>query len=536
MIIAFKKTQISQINLTLLVALFMTTFLNISFFQGVHKTYGFEGMNILYVSSTFILLYCVNVFLLSLFSFKYIVKPVFITLLLISSITAYFMDTYNIVIDTIMLTNSMETDPAETFDLLSLNMLAYFICFGVIPSLYIYFVDITYNPLKNMIIKRFALFIVIFSILGTILLSFSQFYSSFFREHKPLRFSANPTYWIYSVVKFSKSLVPKPNIVVQTIGEDAIIDKNKRTDKNRFFIAVVGETLRAQNIPFNGYERNTLPLLSKIEDLVNFNDMNSCGTSTATSVPCMFSKFNKDNFDLDKEKETENGLDILKKSGVVVIWRDNNSSSKGVAQRIGETSYKSDKVNKICDQECRDEGMLEGIENIIKENPGKDILLILHQMGNHGPAYYKRFPKEFEKFKPICKTNQLEQCSSEEIINAYDNAILYTDYFLNKTINKLKELNNFEAGMFYMSDHGESLGENGLYLHGMPMFMAPIEQTKVASFVWFNDNFKSQLDFNNIIVNSKKSLSHDTYFHTLLGLYGISTKEYNEDMDLFHMK
>ena len=106
-------------------------------------------------------------------------------------------------------------------------------------------------------------------------------------------------------------------------------------------------------------------------------------------------------------------------------------------------------------------------------------------MGNHGPAYFKRYPKEFEKFKPACQTAELSECSDEEIGNAYDNAILYTDYFLSQVVQLLKQNEQkFEASMLYISDHGESLGENNLYLHGMPYMLAPSEQTDVPVIVW----------------------------------------------------
>ena len=154
-------------------------------------------------------------------------------------------------------------------------------------------------------------------------------------------------------------------------------------------------------------------------------------------------------------------------------------------------------------------------------------------MGNHGPAYYKRYTKEFEKFKPVCKTNQLEQCSKEEISNAYDNAILYTDYFLSKTINFLKKYNKtHEVGMIYMSDHGESLGENGIYLHGLPYFMAPDAQTHIASVMWFGDEIGKDIDLKKVLKNKDKPYSQDNLFSTLLGIFEVDTKVYKKEMDI----
>lgn len=176
--------------------------------------------------------------------------------------------------------------------------------------------------------------------------------------------------------------------------------------------------------------------------------------------------------------------------------------------------------------ECRDEGMLVGLDKFIEKHKKEDILIVLHQMGNHGPAYYKRYPKEFEKFKPVCKTNQLEQCTKEEVGNAYDNAILYTDYFLSKTINFLKQYSNdYHTGLIYMSDHGESLGENGLYLHGMPYLIAPDEQRHIGALMWFGDD---DINTQRVKAYSNKRFSQDNLFHTLLGFFEVETNVYKK--------
>ena len=154
-------------------------------------------------------------------------------------------------------------------------------------------------------------------------------------------------------------------------------------------------------------------------------------------------------------------------------------------------------------------------------------------MGSHGPAYYKRYPDNFEVFKPICKTNQLNECTDTEIRNAYDNTILYTDYVLSQVIELLKRNSQVsDAAMFYVSDHGESLGEGGLYLHGMPYFMAPDEQIDVAAFMWLDDSMSRVFDKNIIKENAELPQTHDSLFHTLLGLMDVETELYEKDLDL----
>jgi lipid A ethanolaminephosphotransferase len=248
----------------------------------------------------------------------------------------------------------------------------------------------------------------------------------------------------------------------------------------------------------------------------------------------MFSMYDRSDYDDEKGVTKENLLDVLTHAGIHVLWRDNNSDSKGVALRVQYEDYKSPTTNPDCDDvECRDDGMLSGLQDYINAQQG-DILIVLHQMGNHGPAYYKRYPKSFEKFTPACETNQLEECSEDEINNAYDNAILYTDYFLNKVISLLKQNSkDFETALVYMSDHGESLGESGVYLHGLPYFMAPDAQTNVASIIWFGDNY-DELDVDSIRRKSDREYSHDNLFHTILGLMEVRTKLYKRDMDIIY--
>ena len=228
----------------------------------------------------------------------------------------------------------------------------------------------------------------------------------------------------------------------------------------------------------------------------------------------------------------ENLLDVLQRSNVNVLWLDNNSGSKGVASRASFQDFSSPKVNPVCDTECRDEGMLSVLQTYIDSHPKGDILIVLHQMGNHGPAYFRRYPPEFEIFKPVCKQNDLSRCSREEIGNAYDNAILYTDHFLARAIELLERNDSrFETALFYVSDHGESLGENGLYLHGLPKAIAPAAQLHVPAVMWFGSNFRD-VTLPALRAKSKMRFTHTNVFHTLLGMFEIETSVYRPGMDI----
>lgn len=513
------------------VALWLVLFTNGAFFKHVSEVYPLVGGNILFVFSLGIVLFSVTLIVLTLLSSRHTIKPALITLLLVTSATAYFMDAYDVVIDSHMIQNLLETNVKESTDLLSLKQLLYTIVLGVIPSFIVYRIKIIPMSLKETLIDKAKVILTALVVALVVIFAFSKYYTSFFREHKPLRYYANPAYYLYSIGHYVQETFSHPYSGLAPIGEDAKITGSDQPRK--LIVLVVGEAVRWDHFGLNNYERDTTPLLRK-EDIINFTQFTSCGTETAVSVPCMFSSFGREGYDKEKAKHTENVLDVLKRAGVNILWRDNNSNSKGVADRVTYEDYQTPKNNTICDEECRDEGMLVGLKEYIEAHPKGDILIVLHQMGNHGPAYYKRYSKAFEKYTPVCKTNQLEQCSKEEITNAYDNTILYTDTFLTKVIDFLKGNDEkFATGMFYLSDHGESLGENGLYLHGFPYNIAPEAQKHVPAVMWFGKQFN--IDKAKIATFAKEPQTQDSLFHTLLGYLEVNTTIYQPELDLLHV-
>ncbi|MCD8476774.1 MAG: sulfatase-like hydrolase/transferase [Sulfurospirillum sp.] len=290
--------------------------------------------------------------------------------------------------------------------------------------------------------------------------------------------------------------------------------------KKKLVVFVVGETARAKNFSLGGYEKPTNPLLGKREDIVYLSNMSSCGTATAISLPCMFSKFERKAWESDKE-QYENLVDVLMKTGVRVIWRDNNSGKdKNIAKRVSDALYyKGVQFDEVLLKDFQ--------ENVDKTY--EDTFIVLHQEGSHGPTYFQRYPEAFKKFTPTCDTQDLEKCTQEEIVNTYDNTILYTDYVINQAIALLKKNEDkYETALIYASDHGESLGENGIYLHGLPYMIAPSEQKHVPALFYFSDKEKEK----SLHVKAKEALSHDHLFHTILALFKIQTSEYKPSLDL----
>lgn len=527
----FKSTQVPQWRVILTVAFFLTLVANVAFFKHVIDVYQLSWSTFSFIASLAILLVSVSVILLTLLSWGRVTKPLLIIILMASSFVAYFMDTYDVVIDTHMIENVLQTNLNESADLFSITLILYVALIGVIPSILIYRVQFRENGIKAVLIEKAKLLVSALGVALILLSIFNKNYTSFFREHKPLRYYANPAYYLYSVGHYVQKSLSHPYTGLQIIGKDAAIPES---DVDReLVILVVGEAARWDHFSLNGYSRETNPLLKK-EDIINFTQFSSCGTETAVSVPCMFSSLTRDNYDGEKAEHIENVLDVIGHAGVNVLWRDNNSDSKGVALRAEYQDFKDPKNNLMCeDGECRDEGMLIGLDEYIKAHPKGDIVIVLHQMGNHGPAYYKRYTKVFEKFTPVCKSNQLEQCTEQEITNAYDNAILYTDHFLSKTINFLKEHDDkFETAMFYVSDHGESLGEKGLYLHGFPYAIAPEAQKHVPAVMWFGKRF--EVDKIKLRQKASQPLNHDSYFHTVLNFAEITSSIYKPELDILY--
>jgi len=521
--------SLTQEQLILLTSLGLTLFYNISIFTHIIEIYPFQGWNILYIISIAIIHTTITALFFTLLASKFTTKPLLIFTLIVSSFAAYFMNNYNIVIDENMIRNALQTNLNESLDLFNLKLLFYVLFLGLIPSYLIYKTPLLYRTFRVELLSKLKSSIIFIFLTLLIIAMFGKFYTSFFREHKILRFYANPSFWIDSTRVYIAQNMENTNKTIEPIGLDAKIENN--TTRKIVFM-IVGEASRADHFSLNGYQKETNPQLKK-EEIINFSQMYSCGTSTAYSVPCMFSLYTRSNYSYQKARWRENVLDVLNHTNKVsILWRDNNSDSKGVALRVPYEDFKSSQNNPNCDIECRDIGMLHGLDKFIEQHPQKSILVVLHQMGNHGPAYYKRYTQSFEQFKPVCKSNQFEECTEQSIINAYDNALLYSDNFLAKTIELAKHYDKSETAVLYMNDHGESLGEHGIYLHGLPYFIAPDAQKHVGSFLWLNKQYKKNLDMKKLALKSNQPLSHDYLFHTLLGLFNVQTKVYEQKLDI----
>ncbi len=490
------------------------------------KAYPLQWGNVGFITSVFVLFGAATALLLLCVVAGRRLYPLLAGWFLVSSaVCAYFMDRYGTVIDITMLESTLQTDVAEAGDLLDWPFLARVVALGIAPAVWLYRRPAASMGFAAEMKSRLLTGLLLIVLMLLCIAPYTSRYATFIREHKPVRYYANPTYPTWSLVSLIRKQLELPaSTELQSIAQDArLTDARHDIERKELIILVVGETARADRFAVNGYHRDTNPELMR-EGVSSFRKVTSCGTSTAVSVPCMFSGMEADAFSLADAGKRENVLDVLKRNGVEILWRDNNSDSKGVALRVPFEDFKSPQVNPVCDTECRDGGMLPGLDEWIARHKDKDLLIVLHQMGNHGPAYYKRYPQAFEFFKPVCKTSELSACTKEELDNAYDNAIRYTDHFLGQVIRLLKRHDETHAtAMLYVSDHGESLGENGLYLHGAPKVIAPKEQTHVAAIAWTGKYFDWPVAALRTFIN--EPLSHSDLFCTLLAGFEVEASQ-----------
>ena len=525
---------------TLMASVFFVLACNLRFWKTfVDATGGLLPRNIPLYLATFLILVLVLNALLTLFAFRPVLKPVLVFLFMATSFAAYFMNHYGVAIDAAMLQNVFETDLREAAELLNWSLLLSVLLLGVIPTILLWRIRLDAPPLARNLLVKAAIVSVSLILAAGLLLLFFKSYAPAFREHRELRLLLTPTNYLNAGSSFLRGKA-RP-VVVAPIGTDATkgplwVGAGRRT----VTLIVVGETARAMNFSLNGYARQTNPRLSAQEGLINFTAVSSCGTATAVSVPCVFSSLGRKNYSESRAKSQQGLLDVLAHAGFDVLWRDNNSGCKGTCDRIRYEDLSQPAAgDPFCNgEECYDERLLERLPQVIRESQN-DLVIVLHQKGSHGPAYWKRYPEAFAKWGPVCRTSDLEQCPTGDIVAAYDNTILYTDYFLSKAIDILHQSgreNGIDTAFMYFSDHGESLGEKNMYLHGAPYIISPIEQRHVPFMLWLSDSYLSRfrIDAKCLAARANQSFSHDDVFHSVLGMLNVSTAVYNPALDIFH--
>jgi lipid A ethanolaminephosphotransferase len=525
--------------LTLILAIYIAVVLNQPFWRKLFiaaAPHTFSDWHFLVATliATILVLYLI----LLLISLKPVIRAVVLILLPVTAAASYFMSEYGIVIDTNMVRNVFETDARETHDLMTFTLVAYVAILGVLPAILFCAIPWTGQSFKNEVLGKLK-----YAAVATVVLVLAVFpvwggFLSLFREHRELKMTLTPFNYISALSSYWRKQTSKTAKIIAPYGEDAHrgADVQSRQRKS-IFVVVVGETARWDHFALNGYAKPTNPKLSQVKDLVNYPLAYSCGTDTAQSVPCMFSGLTRKQFSNAKAASRENLLDILKRTGIDVRWRENQAGCKGVCARIPTEALTGHKVPTFYPStENFDDVLVDGLDQLIA-NLKSDTVIVLHMMGSHGPAYWKRYPEQYEIFKPACKVVQFSDCESEDVINAYDNTIVYTDHVLARLIEVLSGAANHgvDAGMLYVSDHGESLGERNMYLHGMPYAIAPEAQIHVPMVTWLSPSMRETMgvDQSCLVNHAAQRVSHDNLFHSVLGLMDVKTSVYDPSLDLF---
>lgn len=478
--------------------------------------------------------------LLSLLAWRWTLKPTITLFLVSAALGAYFMMAYGVVIDQTMMINSLQTNVRETSDLLSWHLLATVLVLAGLPIFFLWRQKIRRKGAIRQVLSNATSLIVACALLVLVVLLFFQSIASVMRNYTQVRYLINPLNSFYALGSIAAKPFQRDESALLPLGKDAKLGASYTAQtKPPLLLLVLGETARSGNFAINGYTRPTTPELAQ-EKIASQRNAWSCGTSTAASVPCMFSNFGREAYD-SRPANYEGMLDVLLHAGLAVLWIDNQSGCKGVCDRVPSVDTTQLKVPGLCDGgECFDEVMLRGLDERIAALPperrAKGVVLVMHQMGGHGPAYYKRSPPAFKRFLPECTDNALQSCERAGLINAYDNSIFYTDHLLASAIQWLKTQETHNApAMLYLADHGESLGENNLYLHGMPYSIAPDVQKRVPWITWLSPEFEQRSKITTTCLKQQLDdpVSHDNYFHSVLGLMNVQTSVYKPALDIY---
>ena len=538
------RAHLRPLWVVLLASLWIATVCNVALWREIYRLPELNGTQALKLCVLLgLLLTLLLAALISLAAWRWTLKPVVTIFWVSAAFGAYFMMSYGVVIDKTMIVNALQTDIRETRDLLNWRLGVAVLILAVAPGYWLWRQPIRFAGAGKQLLSNVGVLVAALGAFAGVLFAFFQSIAPVMHDNTQVRYLINPLNSFYALGRVAAKPFEAGASVILPLGEDAKLGAQYTAQtKPPLLILVLGETARSRNFAVNGYGRDTTPVLAK-ENIASQRNAWSCGTSTAASVPCMFSNLGREAYD-SRPGNYEGMLDVLNRAGLAVLWIDNQSGCKGVCDRVANVpsvDAAHPPVASMCTgNECQDEIMLQGLEQRIAALPAekraKGVVVVLHQMGSHGPAYSLRSPPAFKKFLPECTNSALQSCSTAEVLNVYDNSIVYTDHVLGRTIAWLKaqESQNSTA-MVYVSDHGESLGENNLYLHGMPYSVAPDVQKRVPWITWLSPQFEQRTRVTTACLQQQLDapISHDNYFHSVLGLMNVQTVTYQPALDIY---
>ncbi|POW55863.1 phosphoethanolamine transferase EptA [Candidatus Pantoea alvi] len=531
-----KRPTLNRLSFLLLFSIYIAVFLNLAFYRQVIAAMPLDSVRnwLVFLSMPLVAISVINI-VATIASFIWLDRLIIALFILVSAAAQYFIWNYGVIIDRSMLVNILDTTPSESFALLTPQLVATLLLSGVVMAGVAFWVRVRpTSPFWKSAVYRIVS--VAASVICILLVAslFYKDYASLFRNQKELVKSLSPSNAITATLSWYKHNRDL-NLPLVKIGEDARLQPAMQTGKKNLTILIVGETSRAANFSLSGYERETNPLL-KNDNITYFPHTASCGTATAVSVPCMFSGMPRVHYDDALAGHQEGLLDVIQRAGIKVLWNDNDGGCKGACDRVPHQDLSSLNLAGMCIKgECYDEVLFHGLEDYIQQLQGNGVI-VLHTIGSHGPTYYNRYPPQFRRFMPTCDTNQIQDCSQQQLVNTYDNTLLYVDFIVDKAIKLLQaHQDRFTTSLVYLSDHGESLGENGTYLHGMPYAIAPEVQKHVPMLIWLSPDYQQRYGVNKRCLDklaAQDNFSQDNLFSTMLGLTGTATKVYKAEDDI----
>lgn len=504
------KGNIKITHFVLIMSLLNFLFFHYPFFKFVINNIDYKSFSgISLIVSLVILMLVLNafVFFLIFFLSRIVGKSLLVLFFFLNAMAVYFVTTYSVIIDESMMGNVFNTNNEEAGSYFSLKLIVYIVLLAVIPGIYIIKAKIINVTLKKFsIISSLTLLLIVLLVVVNAknVLWIDKNSKTLGGLAMPWSYTVNTALFYVHKAQKNKKEILLPNATI-------------RDNQKSVVVLVIGESARSQNFSLYGYNKNTNPLLSVTPNVFHFN-ATSCATYTTAGVKCILEHKNTD-------KLYEILPNYLYRNNVEVIWRTTNWGEPPIHIK----NYQNrDSLSKNCKGEgCNyDEVLLTGLKEQILASKKNKILIVLHSSTSHGPTYSKKYPPQFEVFSPVCNSVELGNCSHTELINAYDNTIVYTDYILSKVIEDLKQLKEYKSAMLFVSDHGESLGEKNLYMHGLPLSLAPKEQYDIPFIVWYSNNSSKQL-------KPYKELTQNHVFHSVLNFLNIESPVYNEELNIF---
>ncbi|SHE60098.1 phosphoethanolamine transferase [Vibrio gazogenes] len=532
-----KQLKLSYHAITIIIAIYFSVILNLPIYKSLHEIFNqLDAVKTGFIISIpFFFTFALTI-IFSLFSWPKITKIFFSILLLTSSLVSYATYNYGTIFNAEMIENLIETNVGEASSYLSLRSVLWFLGLGVLPTILLILTPIKQERFLALLTKKLGIILISGLGIGLIASAYYQDYVSVGRNNGYIKRMIIPTYYVNGIAEYIHQTYFYTPLPYVHIGLDAKQQTAAPGQKPSLVVFILGETARTYNYHSNGYPRPTTPF-TDAQGVISYQHVASCGTATAVSVPCMFSRLDRKNYNEQRAYHQDNLIDVLNRAGIDIFWKENDAASKGIPKHVKYQELKRNSHHPLCTLDgCKDMALLNHFEQDIHALQGNS-LVVLHLIGSHGPAYFQRYPQEFAYFQPDCQRDDIENCTHEQLINTYDNTIRYTDYVVAQTIDRLKQFSDrYNTALIYLSDHGESLGENGIYLHGLPYSIAPMEQKHVPLMVWLSDGYQAAQHIDESCLKKQAATVHvsqDNLFDSLLGALNVSTHLYRPAKDIF---